>query len=355
MNHKYHQFRIYAHNMSGFDGVFILNSLYYLEKYNNIKVIPITRNNQIISIKVLFDYDGKYNRYRHNIIFHDSYSLLLTSLEKLSKTFLKDSPELMKLENKEIIEILISRKVRIKNVHDIESYHEFRAKLDKYCANDCVALANIIFRFGILINEKWNINIHSYPTISSLALGIYLTHYLKFEDLIPRVSGKIYRDIVKAYHGGHTDVYMMYSDKEVHSYDYTSMYPAMMLRHEMPVGKIDKFEGNSLKTGETFKSLCNRHAFIKCTVEVDKSLNRPVYMTTVKMDGELRSICATGTFLNQWVYLKEICKYYELTNGKIRIDPNSIKKGGLIIPIGSEITYSSKIISHIYSNLNNQY
>lgn len=38
-------------------------------------------------------------------------------------------------------------------------------------------------------------------------------------------------------------------------------------------------------------------------------------------------MCATGTFLNQWVYLKEICKYYELTNGKIRIDPNSIKKG----------------------------
>ena len=220
MKPKYHQFRIYAHNLSGFDGVFIMNSLLFLENYSEIKVLPIRRDNKLISIKVLFGYDAKYNRFRHHIIFHDSYSLLLSSLEKLSKTFLKDSPELMKLENKEIIETLISRKVRIKNIVDAESYNTFYRKTFNYCTNDCIALANIIFRFGLLVNEKWHINIHSYPTISSLAIAIYLTHYLKIIDLIPRVTGKIYRDIVKAYHGGHTDVYIMYSNKEVYSYDF---------------------------------------------------------------------------------------------------------------------------------------
>jgi DNA polymerase type B, organellar and viral len=327
MSHKYHKFRIYAHNLSNFDGIFILYALYFLESYNNIKVIPTRRDNKLISIKVLFDYDGKYKRYRHYIIFHDSYSILLSPLDKLSKTFLYDSPHLMKLENKEIIETLISRKVRIKNIDNIVKFNSFVERLENYCSMDCISLAHIIYRFGILINEKWTINIHSYPTISSLAIAIYLTYYLKITDLIPLVTGKIYRDISKSYHGGHTDVYMMYSDKEVHSYDYTSMYPAMMLKHEMPVGKIDKFEGNPLNVGETFKSLCDKHAFVKCTVEVDKSLNRPVYMTKVKFNNENRVMCATGTFLNQWVYLKEICKYYELTNGKIRIDPNSIKKG----------------------------
>ena len=332
-----------------------------IEKLHNIKVQPLWRAGKLISIKVKYNYDIKIQNYKHYIIFHDSLSILLTSLKNLSNTFLAGSPEFKKLENREIIDSLVSEYTRRRmlaiesNKITTDSVSKFLSYITDYCIRDCICLSHILFKFGNMVNDKWKINFHTYPTISSNAIAIYLTHYLKHEDLIPRVTGKIYRDIVKAYHGGHTDVYVMYSDKEVHSYDYTSMYPAMMLKHEMPVGKIDKFEGNPLKTGETFKSLCNRHAFIKCTVEVDKSLNRPVYMTTVKMDGELRSICATGTFLNQWVYLKEICKYYELTNGKIRIDPNSIKKGGLIIPIGSEITYSSKIISHIYSNLNNQY
>lgn len=327
MTHKFHKFRIYAHNMSGFDGIFLLNSLLLLQESNNIKIIPTKRDNKMISIKVLFNYDGKYERYRHHIIFHDSYSLLLSSLDKLSKTFLQDSPDLMKLENKEILEILTNREVRIQKIYNKPKYDYFIHQLYNYSKRDCISLANVLFRFAMLINEKWTISIHNYPTISSLAIAIYLTHYLKITDLIPLVSGKIYRDISKSYHGGHTDVYMMYSDKEVHSYDYTSMYPAMMLKHEMPVGKINKFEGNPLNIGETFKSLCDKHAFVKCTVEVDKSLNRPVYMTKVKFNSENRVMCATGTFLNQWVYLKEICKYYELTNGKIRIDPNSIKKG----------------------------
>lgn len=327
MTHKFHKFRIYAHNMSGFDGIFLLNSLLLLQESNNIKIIPTKRDNKMISIKVLFNYDGKYERYRHHIIFHDSYSLLLSSLDKLSKTFLKDSPDLMKLENKEILEILTNREVRIQKIYNKPKYDYFIHQLYNYSKRDCISLANVLFRFAMLINEKWTINIHNYPTISSLAIAIYLTHYLKITDLIPLVTGKIYRDISKSYHGGHTDVYMMYSSKEVHSYDYTSMYPAMMLKHEMPVGKINKFEGNPLNVGETFKSLCDKHAFVKCTVEVDKSLNRPVYMTKVKFNNENRVMCATGTFLNQWVYLKEICYYYKLTNGKIKIDPNSIKKG----------------------------
>lgn len=327
MTHKFNKFRIYAHNLSGFDGIFILNSLILLEENNKIKVIPTRRDDKLISIKVLFNFDEKYNRYRNHIIFHDSYSILLSSLDKLSKTFLQDSPDLMKLENKEILEILTNREVRIQKIYNKPKYDYFIHQLYNYSKRDCISLANILFRFGIVVNEKWKINIHNYPTISSLAIAIYLTHYLKITDLIPLVTGKIYRDISKSYHGGHTDVYNLYSDKEVHSYDYTSMYPAMMLKHEMPVGKINKFEGNPLNVGETFKSLCDKHAFVKCTVEVDKSLNRPVYMTKIKFNNENRVMCATGTFLNQWVYLKEICKYYELTNGKIKIDPNSIKKG----------------------------
>jgi DNA polymerase type B, organellar and viral len=40
-------------------------------------------------------------------------------------------------------------------------------------------------------------------------------------------------------------------------------------------------------------------------------------------------MCATGTFLNQWIYVPELIKYLELTNNKIRIVEDSIKEGYL--------------------------
>jgi hypothetical protein len=40
-------------------------------------------------------------------------------------------------------------------------------------------------------------------------------------------------------------------------------------------------------------------------------------------------MCATGTFINQWIYVPELVKYQQLTNNKIRIIENSIKEGYL--------------------------
>ena len=139
----------------------------------------------------------------------------------------------------------------------------------------------------------------------------------------------IYKKISKAYHGGHTDVYRLFSDKDVHSYDYSSLYPAQMFKHSMPTGKMISFTGNPLKAGDTLRSLSDQHAFIKCSVYADKSLNRPLYQTTVKINDINRSVCATGLFNNQWVYVPELLYYEELTNGKTRIVTESITEGYL--------------------------
>jgi hypothetical protein len=75
--------------------------------------------------------------------------------------------------------------------------------------------------------------------------------------LIPKISGQIYKDIRKAYTGGHVDVYRLYSDEPVHSYDVISLYSSEMSKQEYPVGKIDHFTGNILnnKTGFTINDL----------------------------------------------------------------------------------------------------
>jgi hypothetical protein len=266
----------------------------------------------------------KGNRYRYHITFHDSLLILLSSLEKLSKTLLKDHPEMQKIKDKTLFDALLYER----NRRDIDKV-EFLKELKMYCERDSISLALIISVFSNIVYDEFKLNIHKYPTASSLALAIYRSKYLKYEELIPLVSGDIYKDISKAYHGGHTEVYKLYSNDDVHSYDYVSMYPSQMLKHYMPVGKITKFEGNPLLCGETLKSLSEQLAFIKCSVYVDKSLNRPVYQTLIKINGEMRSVCATGTFLNQWVFVPELLKYEEKTDGLIRIIPESIQKGYL--------------------------
>ena len=317
---KYHKFVIYAHNLAKFDIVFIYESLISLENRYNIKVEPIMRDNNLIKIRIFFYVNGN----KYHIDFHDSYQILNSSLENLSKTFLRNNPDLQKINNKNILNLLLSENERIKYNNDIQLFKEFQ----KYCIRDVMALAYIIHNFNKEIYNKFKVNTHRYPTISSLGLAIYLSNYLNNNQQIPLISGETYRDISKAYHGGHTDVYELYSNEEVHSYDYSSMYPTQMFKHNMPVGLINKLEGNILKTID-FQTLIDSLAFVKCSVYVDKSLNRPLYQTNVFLNGDFRSICATGTFLNQWVFAPELAKYCEITNGKIKIIPDSITKGYL--------------------------
>ena len=319
---KYHGFKFYAHNLSSFDGVFILNNLVQLSEKIKIKVEPLFRDRKLISIKVRYGWRYDQSKFRYHLEFRDSLLILLSSLKKLSETFLKDKPELQKLDNEDIIKLLLSKGNELVLLDG-----KFKVKLLNYCLLDCISLSNIFYRFAQIIFSHWKINVHKYPTLPSLALAIYKTHYLESDSLIPLISDDIYKDISKAYTGGHVDVYDMYSTDEVHSYDYASMYPAQMHKFDFPVGKIDKFEGNPLNAGYTIKQLSDSKAFILCDIYVDKSINRPTYQTHIKINNDTRTMCATGLFKNQWVYVPELFYYENLTNGLIKIMPDSIIRG----------------------------
>ena len=49
----------------------------------------------------------------------------------------------------------------------------------KYSIQDCIALHNVLINYNNLIYKLFNVNIINYPTLSSLALGIYRSKYLK--------------------------------------------------------------------------------------------------------------------------------------------------------------------------------
>ncbi len=78
---KDHKFILYAHNLAKFDIVFIMESLILLSDNINIKLEPIIRDNKLIKIRIYYFI----NNNKYYIDFHDSYQILNSSLDNLSK------------------------------------------------------------------------------------------------------------------------------------------------------------------------------------------------------------------------------------------------------------------------------
>jgi hypothetical protein len=77
MKRKYHNYKVYLHNLSNFDGIFLLKILTSLSEKINILI----REGRIIDIKFKF---GSNN---YILYFRDSYLLLPSSLRKLAINF----------------------------------------------------------------------------------------------------------------------------------------------------------------------------------------------------------------------------------------------------------------------------
>src|SRR5919199_1977913 len=85
MIRKYYGYKIYFHNFSYFDGVFILKSLVDLDvKVSSTKI----RDNRILSLHVKYDKtQDKPEKFKGSFTIMDSLLVLPSSLENLSKTF----------------------------------------------------------------------------------------------------------------------------------------------------------------------------------------------------------------------------------------------------------------------------
>src|SRR6266849_1506495 len=79
MNRKYDKYRIYFHNFSYFDGVFMLRVLSQISDKISIK----QRDGRIISISFKYLVGKTY----YTLFFHDSLLILPQSLDKLAKNF----------------------------------------------------------------------------------------------------------------------------------------------------------------------------------------------------------------------------------------------------------------------------
>jgi hypothetical protein len=280
-----------VHNLSHFDGIFLLN---ILSNLNNTHLDPTIKDGKIINLE-LSSIDCKLN-------FRDSLLMLPNSLKKLAIAF--------KVENKGLFPYSFANTVELNYIGKVPSMEMFnditleeynlyienfknnlwslRTETIKYCELDCIILYKIIEIFNSLIFEKFDLNIHKFPTLPSLAFAIYRCKYLN-DFKIPKLVGQIFNDIRMSYTGGATDMYKPYGNN-IYRYDVNSLYPYIMKSTPMPIGNIKFFEGDILK----FEP--DAFGFFEVEVTAPDNLNEPIIQTKVETSQGLRTVAPLGTW-----------------------------------------------------------
>lgn len=305
MRRKYNGYRVYLHNFSRFDGVFLLKVLALLSD----DVTPIIREDRIIELRLKYGLDKK-GKYQYQLIFRDSYLLLSHSLKDLTNTFQVDRKGIFpyRFVNSAYTYLDYVGAVPAFDYFDninLDAYHSYCQRYSNwslkretivYCENDCRSLYQVLSSFHDQIYTYFQIDFLKYPTVSSLALAIYRTHFLSSEKKVPLIGGEMFTDMHEGYTGGAVDVYRPYG-QEVYRYDVNSLYPKVMKNGLMPTGVPFYFEGDI--------TLLEHHLFGIFEVEIKAPLylNRPILQHRMNVEGGTRTISPVGTW--KGIYFSE--------------------------------------------------
>ena len=305
---------IYAHNFSGFDGIFLMR---HLLSYG--KVEPLLFNGRLMSIKVIV---GTTKSETKVIVFKDSYLLLPLSLRKLCVAFDVAVPKgHFPFLFKNIFYTGIIPKFEYWTGISFDTYEsilnenknkmwDFKQEAIKYCKLDCQTLHEIILKFNELIFNHFKIDAHKALTLPALAMRIYKTHYMP-ENTIYQLLGKAEFNIRESYTGGAVDVYIPHNRIteffrkvkalfiKLYYYDVNSLYPFVMATFDMPVGKPVAFEGDIRKIDP------NAFGFFNCKITSPANLKHPLLQRRIKTSEGVRTIAGLGSWTG-WIFSTEM-------------------------------------------------
>lgn len=232
INIKYNNQIVYAHNLGGFDGIFIMRELFKLGG----QVKPLVFNGKILSINYstkisIINKKGDLVELDFSLTFKDSLNMLPSSLRMLCKAF-------GVIENKSYFPFKLSN-IWYKNIlPEIEYWIDipteeykflenkflnkewsFKDESIKYCKRDCSSLHEVLSSFNKLIFSNFEVNMTDCLTLPSLAFLIFKTHFIprpikddkgnitNSDSLIYQILGDTEREIRESYTGGAVDMY----------------------------------------------------------------------------------------------------------------------------------------------------
>lgn len=213
---------LYAHNLSSFDGYFILKAC----AAHNLKVKILKRGSQIFYIQV------KIRGFQ--LEFRCSLLLLREDLNSCARSFNVPMSKLPFYHDwVDKSKLFYSGITPFSNNTPID----FKDFALKYCLNDCIMLYKILQVFDHKIREFGiSLESHSY-SIPSLAFKAFKRNYLEFGRLVNLTFYKSVDDFIReAYYGGRCEVFMAYiGNNEGYYYDVKGMY-AQAMKQDLPCG-----------------------------------------------------------------------------------------------------------------------
>jgi hypothetical protein len=207
MIRSYNGFSVYAHNLSKFDGIFLIRILAQLGKVN-----PTINGGQFVKTTLAWCPNDKITT-PYKLHFKDSLLMLNGSLRDLTKSFGVESklifpvlfPNINNLGYKGTVPSInyfnnITTDLYQRYQDSFRGEWNLMIEAIKYCEQDCKSLYLVLDKFNSLIFNKFKINIHNKPTLPSLAMAIFKTNFLK-NKTVPVLSGTMFKDISLSYTG----------------------------------------------------------------------------------------------------------------------------------------------------------
>jgi hypothetical protein len=134
----------------------------------------------------------------------------------------------------------------------------------------------------------FRVDVLRFPTISSLAFGIFRSNFLLKDIKIPLIFNEIYKDIKDSYTGGSVDVFKPYGEN-IKGYDVNSLYPYIMKFCKMPVATVKYFTGDISLIGDI------PYGTFEVEVETPEYIRHPILQVkAITQKGGTRTISPLG-------------------------------------------------------------
>jgi DNA polymerase family B len=278
LKRKYDYYKVYIHNASYFDYIFMIDTL---TKLGDVKILP--RDNKILKITLKYTPNNNSSR-KCTLIFYDSMLILQTALRDLPKGFNMDiGKDYFPFGFMNYKEVDFNYRGPVPKIEDFlgkispteyKKYCEnhknkewvFKDELIKYCELDTIVLYKILEKFNDEIYSMFKIDFTKYPTLPALSFAIYRSNYMP-KDTIPKIIGTHHYTLKQAYYGGITEAYKPYG-RSIKSYDVNSLYPSVMHDYEMPVGIPYRFIGDITLMDKNIPRFGSFRARIKTPLDI---------------------------------------------------------------------------------------